>query len=444
MTLRLATLIGLVSLAGAPALAAAPEKVEQFTLSNGLEVIVIPNHRVPAVSHMLWYRVGAADDPRGKSGLAHYHEHMMYQGTQMLKAGEYSKTIAAQGGQENAFTGHDATSYYVNISKDKLPLAMKLEADRMRALVPLEADAAKEKQVILEERRQRVENNPGALLSEQVNAALLRGHPYHIPVIGWMHEMEGLTLADVQAFHRRYYHPNNAMLIVSGDVTGEEVKALAQDYYGSLPKVEVPPRLWTDEPPQNAARRISLSHPNVTQPSWMRDYAAPSVTYGDTNNALPLMLLAQLMGGGKTSKLYQSLVLEQKLATQMDVDYNAFSLGPAQLSIGAVPAQGVTLAALEKAIDAQIAALLAGEISEKDLARAKTLLKAETIFARDGLSAMANMMGWIRICGLAPDYFTRWPQLVDAVTAAQVKEAARAVLDIKASVTAELLPGAKP
>ncbi|NBO19130.1 MAG: insulinase family protein [Proteobacteria bacterium] len=444
MRLAPSLLTGLMLFAALPAHAAEPEPIAQFVLENGLEVIVIPNHRVPAVSHMLWYRVGAADDPPGKSGLAHYHEHLMYQGTQTMKSGEYSKTIAAQGGQENAFTGHDATSYYVNISKDKLPLAMRLEADRMRALLPLEADVAKEKEVILEERRQRVENNPGALLSEQVNAAMFRNHPYHVPVIGWMHEMQGLTLADVQEFHRRYYHPNNAMLIVSGDVTPAEVKQLAQEYYGPLPKAEVPPRHWLEEPPQNAPRRIALSHPNVRQPSWSRDYYAPSVAYGGKEKSLPLMLLSQLLGGGKTSRLYQALVLKQKVATQVDVDYNGFSLGPAQFSIGAVPAQGVDLAALEKAVDAELAGLLKGDIGDKELARAKTLLKAETIFARDGLSNMANIMGWVRICGLDADYFTRWPQLIDAVSAEQVKAAAKDVLKLNAAVTSELLPEARP
>ncbi|MBY0407314.1 MAG: insulinase family protein, partial [Rickettsiales bacterium] len=292
-------------LACAPCVGLAAESVaEHFTLENGLEVIVLPNHRVPAVSHMLWYKIGAADDPQGKSGLAHFHEHMMYQGTNTLKKGEYSRIIAEKGGQENAFTGYDATSYYVNIRKEELGLAMKLEADRMRALKPASEDALKEKEVIIEERRSRIENSPDALLSEQVNAALFRNHPYHVPVIGWMHEMEGLSLQDVQDFHAKYYHPNNAILIVSGDVTGDEVKKLALEHYGKLPPKPIPARVWKQEPPQNAKRRVSLSHVNVQQESWMRDYAAPSVAYGAKDQALPLFLLSQLLGGGKTSKLY--------------------------------------------------------------------------------------------------------------------------------------------
>jgi zinc protease len=430
------------------ALAAAPQKahsqnIESFSLANGLEVIVIENHRVPAVSHMLWYRVGAADDPQGKSGLAHYHEHIMFQGTEALKTGEYSKTIAAQGGQENAFTGHDATSYYVNIAKEQLGLAMKLEADRMRGLKPADADVAKEKDVILEERRLRIENQPDALLAEQVNAALFRHHPYHTPVIGWMHEMQGLTGQDVMDFHAKYYHPNNAILIVSGDVTAAEVKALAQTYYGDLPKADVPPRRWAEEPPQIAARRVTLEHVNVRQASWSRRYAVSSLSYGNKELALPLHVVAQLLGGGKTSWLYQSLVLKQKIAAAVDVDYNGLAIGPSQFTISVTPVEGVSLVAIEKAVDAELAAFLKQEPDAKKLARAKTLLKAEAIFARDGLSGMAHIMGWVRMCGLDKDYFTRWPELVEAVTTKQVMDAAKASLVMESSVTAELLPKAE-
>lgn len=434
----------IAALAVAPAAVAAPASappaIERFLLDNGLEVIVIPNHRVPAVSHMMWYHVGAADDPAGKSGLAHYHEHMMYQGTATLKRGDYSRIIAEKGGQENAFTGHDATSYYVTIVKKELPLVMELEADRMRGLNPDPADALKEKNVIIEERRARVENNPAALLAEQVNAALFRNHPYQIPVIGWMHEMEGLTAQDVLDFHERYYHPNNALLVVSGDVTGAEVKALAQRYYGGLPQGKLPARLWKDEPPQNAARRVRLRHANVRQPRWHRDYAAPSVAYGRKDAALPLFLLSQLLGGGKASRLYTALVVQQKIASAVDVDYNGFTLGPATFSIDVVPAPGVTPSTVEKAVDKELAKVFEQGFGQEEVTRARTLLKAETLYARDGLSAMANIMGWVRICGLDADYFTRWPELIEAVNPDAIMAAAAATLAADASVTAELLP----
>lgn len=420
------------------------QKISQFTLKNGLEVIVIPNHRVPAVSHMMWYRVGAADDPVGKSGLAHFHEHLMFQGTKTTEPGEYAKIIAARGGQQNAFTGRDATSYYVNIRKEALDLVMKLEADRMRAITPEAEKALKEREVIIEERRMRVENNPDALLAEQVNAALFRNHPHRIPVIGWKHEMAQLTLEDVLAFHETYYHPNNAILIISGDVTAEEMKKMVQRHYGTLPRGMLPTRKWLKEPPQNAARRVSLSHENVRQESWYRDYVAPSLAHGEKKHALPLYALAHLLGGGKTSILYKKLVVEKKLATYVAANYSGLTLGPSEFSVAAIPAANVSLETIEAEVDAILQDFVASDIDAAALTRAKTLLKAQTIYARDGLSNMANIMGWLRINGLDKEYFNRWPSLIDAITEDEVLEAARYVLKKDASVTATLLPKIVP
>lgn len=425
---------------GVPVHAESAPKIETFTLGNGLEVIVIPNHRVPAVSHMVWYRIGAADDPPGKSGLAHFHEHLMYKGTAKYKSGEYADLIARNGGQQNAFTGHDATSYFVNISKEYLPLAMELEADRMRALAPIDAEVDKEKQVIIEERRMRVENDPNALLSEQMDAALYRHHPYHLPVIGWMHEMEGLTKDDAIAFHQTYYHPNNAILIVSGDVTAEELKPLAQKYYGRLPKGNVPRRKWNEEPPHIAAREVVLHHKNVKQPEWQRTYSASSLAYGKKEDALPLFVLAQIMGGGKTSRLYQALIVEQKLANNIDTSYSGFNVGPAEFSISVTPEPGASMEAIAGAVDKEIARLEKDGLTEAELTRAKTLLKAESIFARDGLTSMARIMGWVRIAGLDSDYFTLWPDLIDRISSEQVVAAAKRTLLAKQSVTGILLP----
>jgi len=436
-----------------PLFAASDAQSESFTLDNGLEVIVIPNHRIPAVSQMLWFRIGAADDPAGKSGLAHFHEHVMFLGTAKHKSGEYTEIISRHGGENNAFTGHDATSYYINIAKENLPLAMELEADRLGDMKATDEAVKNEKQVIIEERRMRVENNPDALLSEQVSAALFRNHPYHWPVIGWMHEMDGLTKDDIIRFHKTWYHPNNALLILSGDITAAEAKPLVKKYYGHLKKVAVPPRQWNDEPPQNAARRITLHHKNVKRPSWSRTYAVPSFAYGKKELALPLFVLSEALGEGKACRLYKALVMEQKLATAVSVDYGGFSAGPALFDITITPEQGIDLAVLEKAVDTELEKAIAEGFSESELTRAKTLLKAETIYARDSLTAMARIMGWIRMSGLDKDYFTRWPSLIEAVTPQQVNDAAREVLKPTASVTALLLPedtatakaaGAKP
>lgn len=419
---------------------AAEPAIEDFTLANGLEVIVIPNHRVPAINHTIWYKIGAGDDPSGKSGLAHYHEHAMFLGTEKYKSGEYSNIIARNGGEQNAFTGYDATAYFINISKQNLPLAMEMEADRMNGLTASDSDMEKEKQVIIEERRMRIDNNPDALLSEQVNAALFRNHPYHWPTIGWQHEMNGLTKQDVMDFHKKWYHPNNAILIVSGDVTKDEVKPLAEKYYGGIPRADVPLRIWNDEPPQRAERRITMHHAQVTQPELSRTYATSSLGYGKKEEAVPLFILAQVLGGGKTSRLYHELVSKQKLASGVNVDYNGFSRGPAEFSIELIPEQGVDSAKLEAALDKELENFLKTGLTEEELTRAKTLLKAETIFARDGLSGIGNIMGWIRMIGLAPDYFTNWPKLVDSISAQAVLDAAKDTLKREQCVTSLLLP----
>lgn len=436
----LAVLLAASCLSYSNSYAGSPPAIDSFTLKNGLEVIVIPNHRVPAVNHTLWFKIGAADDPRGKSGLAHYHEHAMFLGTAKHKAGEYSNIIARNGGEQNAFTGYDATAYFINISKENLPLAMEMEADRMNGLTASEADMEKEKQVIIEERRMRIDNNPDALLAEQINASLFRNHPYHWPVIGWQHEMNGLTRQDVMEFHKKWYHPNNAILIVSGDVTTEEVKRLAEKYYGNIPRVEVPARVWTDEPPHRVSQHMVMHHAQVSQPELSRTYSTSSLGYGKKEEALPLFVLAQVLGGGKTSRLYRSLVTEQKLASGVDVDYNGFSRGPSEFSIDVVPDQGVDNAKLEEAVDKELAEFLKTGLTSDELARAKTLLKAETVFARDGLSGVGNIMGWIRMIGLPADYFNKWPELIDQISADQVLAAAKDTLKDEQSVTALLLP----
>ncbi|MDX2073291.1 MAG: pitrilysin family protein [Alphaproteobacteria bacterium] len=420
------------------------QPIETFRLKNGMEVVVLPNHRVPAVNHMLWYRIGAADDPQGKSGLAHYHEHLMFKGGKKFATGDYVRLIDKNGGEYNAFTGADATSYYVTIAKDRLPQVMELEADRMRTITVTDDEAAKEKEVIIEERRSRIENSPPALLAEQMSAALFRNHPYHLPIIGWQHEMDGLTKRDVLDFHAKYYHPNNAVLIVSGDITAAELKPLAEKYYGALPRKEIPPRHWLAEPPQIVGRTVTLHHRNVKQPEFSRMYAAPSMVSGDKAQALPLFVLAHLLGGGKNSALYQSLVVEQKIAADIGIDYNFYARGPAAFSIDITPEKDVPLATLEKALDSELAKFLKDGAEPQALDRTKRLMQAEIIYAREGLTSLSNIMGWMIMAGQPAENFNRWPEMIGAVTAGQVVVAARAVLKPEASVTGYLLPEEKP
>lgn len=423
-----------------PALAADGIAIEQFTLKNGMEVIVLPNHRVPAVNHMMWFKVGSADDPVGKSGLAHFLEHMMFKGTAEYKAGDYADIISRHGGEQNAFTNYDTTSFYVTIAKENLPLVMKLEAARIRGLVLTDDETQKEREVIIEERRQRIENDPEAMLNEQMNAALYRNHPYHIPVIGWMHEMKTLNRQDVMDFHQKYYHAGNAVLIVSGDITAAELKPLAEKYYGNLLAGETPPRHWLSEPPQIVARTVTLHHENVKQKQWERTYMAPSFGSGDKSQVLPSFVLSELLAGGKTSVLYQSLVVKQKLASSVSNSYNGFSIGPGDFSITVIPEKDVSFETIEAAIAKEIAAIQKDGFAADDIERAKTQLKAESVYARDGLSSMARIMGWIRMSGQKPEYFTRWQELIGAVTDDQLKAAATSIFNPDASVTGYLLP----
>lgn len=445
--MRWVWLIAALALSGASASAApqpqaAKPLIEQFSLANGMRVIVIPNHRVPAVSHQLWFGVGASDDPPRKSGLAHYHEHVMFLGTARHKSGEYADMIARSGGQHNAFTGRDATAYYVNIARDRLPLVMELEADRMRGLSPEGEQVLREREVILEERRMRIENVPSALLGEQMDAALYLNHPYRLPVIGWEHEMRGLTREDVLEFHRHYYHPGNATLIVSGDITAAELKPLAERYYAGIPQGPKVVRDWAAEPPARAVRRVDFSHPDVTQPLLRRDYISPPLPAEsrEISRLAPYFVLEQVLDGGKTGRLYQSLVTKSGVAAFVSASYDGFSRGPAAFGFGVLPAQGKSVAAAEAALDKEIARIVREPVGAAELARAKTQLKAEVIYARQGLQPMAYALGWITSAGYTPEDFLKWPDAIEAVTADDVRQAAASLFLPERSVTGILLP----
>lgn len=306
-----------------PALAVESQPIETFRLKNGMQVILVESHRVPAVTHMLLYKVGAADDYPGHSGLAHYNEHMMFQGTPKVPAGEYGRLIAANGGRFNAFTTRDFTAYHVSIAKEHLPMVMELEADRMLNLAPTMQNFTKEREVIIEERRMTVENKPESLLAEEMEAMLFRNSPYHNPVIGWMQEMQALSRDDVLAFHHEFYRPANAVLVVAGDMTRKELEPLAEKYYGSLKKGEPYVRHWRIEPPQRGPRHIEIHHKNVNQPQFFRYYTAPSINGADKDLVIPSLVMAQLLGGGQTSRLYQSLVVKQKIATEVSAGHVA-------------------------------------------------------------------------------------------------------------------------
>lgn len=411
-----------------------------YTLANGLQVVVVENHRAPIVSHMVWYRVGAADEPAGKSGIAHMLEHLMFKGTPTIPPGEFSKIVARLGGRDNAFTSSDYTAYFQNIAADRLEAVMKLEADRMRNLTLDEQNFTTERAVVLEERRSRTDNNPSALLSEQMEAALYRNHPYHRPIIGWGSEIAALTRQDALDFYKRWYAPNNAILVVAGDVEPEKVRALAETYYGPLKPEDIPARIRADEPPQVAPRTVTLEDPRVQQQSWSRLYMAPSYTAGDKAAPYALQVLSEILGGGATSRLYTSLVVTQGLAASAGAWYDPSALDHSTFGMAATPRPGVPLPKLEAALEKEVQAALDKGLTAAEVEQAKARLKANVAYARDSLHTGARVLGEALTTGQSVADVEAWPQRIAAVTPEQVNAAAKAVLDAKASVTGILLP----
>lgn len=423
-----------------PALAADTFDVDTFTLENGLQVVVIPNHRAPVVHHSVWYRIGAADEPPGQSGVAHFLEHLMFKGTPSVPAGEFSRIVKRHGGNDNAFTSQDYTGYYQTIARDNLELVMKMEADRMHNLLIDPDHVAAERDVVLEERRMRTDNQPRAKLGEVMDAVQYLAHPYRLPVIGWAHEIEQLDRDMALDFYERFYAPNNAILVVAGDITAEELKPLAQKYYGTLPRGEENRRDRVEEPPHHAARKVELADPQVADPQWSRSYLAPSYRTAEPGEAESLSVLAQILGGGTTSRLYQALVVDQKLATYAGSWYSAVSYDPTQFSLYVAVKPDSEIEAVEAGVDAEIQRIVDSGVTEEELARAKRLMRADTIYAKDSLTDVARIFGAALSVGATVEDVQTWPDRIEAVTAEQVSAAAAEILEMNRSVTGVLLP----
>ena len=417
--------------------------VERFTLANGLTVVVMPNDRLPVVTHMLIVKAGSADDPYGKSGLAHYLEHLMFTGTKNYPEGVYDRSIARVGGAQNAFTTRDFTVFYATVAKEHLPMVMTMEADRLVNLSFEPARAARELKVITEERNMRVDNSPVAQWEEQLDALTFLNHPYHQPVIGWLEDMQSFTPEDAKEFFAAHYRASNMILLVAGDVTPRDVRRFAQKYYGNLPGGSVSPRDWPKEPPVRMSRHGEMHDVRVNEPRLLRQYVAPSAVAGNTQEAMPLSVFAYYLGGGDTSVLYNSLVREQKLATDVNAEYDPLSIGPATFRITATPAAGVSPQQLEQALDSELAHVLAGPLDAPAMVRSKTLITAEIIYAQDGLQQMATIMAELYAKGLNEQFFYNWSDNIAKVTDADALAAARDVLKPNASVTGYLLPDAK-
>jgi zinc protease len=415
-----------------------------FTLGNGLKVVVIPDHRTPVVTQMIWYKVGSADETPGKSGLAHFLEHLMFKGTAKHPVGEFSQTVLKIGGNENAFTSTDYTGYFQRVPRDQLGRMMEFEADRMTGLILKDENVLPERDVVLEEYNMRVANNPEARLTEQIMAALYLNHPYGRPVIGWHHEIEKLDREDALAFYRRFYAPNNATLVIAGDVEANEVRPMAEQTFGQVqPQPAIPAqRIRPQEPPPIAPRTVTFADPRVEQPKVMRYYLVPSSTTAAPGESAALDVLGQLMGSGSNSYLYRALVVDQPLAVSASAGYQGTSLDPTQFSISVSPRPGITFTQVEQVVDRVIADVAQNPAKSEDLERVKTQLIAEAIYAQDNQATLARWYGAALTTGLSIEDIRSWPDRIRAVTAEQVREAAQKWLDKKRSVTGYLIKDA--
>ena len=416
------------------------EAVTTFTLDNGMDVVVVEDHRAPVVQHMVWYRAGSADEPVGSSGVAHFLEHLLFKGTDTLAPGEFSATVAANGGNDNAFTSYDYTAYFQRVAADRLELMMRMEADRMRNLRLSEEDIVTERDVILEERNQRTDNSPRALFGEQMSAAQYLNHRYGVPIIGWRHEMETLDMEDALSFYQTHYAPNNAILVVSGDVEPDAVKALAEQYYGVIPaNPDLPERIRSQEPPQTAERRLTYKDARVSQPYVQRSYLAPERDAGAQEKAAALYLLSELLGGSTTSYLNEKLQFEQQKVVYTGAFYRGVSLDDTTFDLIVVPAAGVSLQEAEDAMDQAVADFIAEGVNEEDLDRIKMQLRAAQTYARDNVDGIGNRYGRALTSGLTVEDVQAWPDILQAVTGEEIIAAAREVLQPETSVTGWLM-----
>jgi len=429
------------ALASTKLLSVVRRPAETFTLANGLQVVVLASKRAPLISQMMVYKAGSADEPKGQSGVAHFLEHMMFKGTSSVTAGDFSRIVSRNGGRDNAFTSYDITAYHQTIASDRLDLVMRLEADRMSNLIVLQKELTPERQVVLEERRMRTDNVPGALLDEAVREALFgRGRPYGVPVIGLADEVKKLGINEITAFYRRHYMPNNAVLIVAGDTSAEAVRTLAERYYGRTPARKAEPRKRPDTPGSGLPLKVMRADARVTETRWACDFIAPSYRMGETQHAYALQVLARLFGGGETSRLWRALVTDRRIALGADAGYSPSQLGLTSFGVGAQLAPQHTIAEIEDAVTDEMKKVLDGAVTQQEVERAQNQLLAQVIYAQDSFASGPRIYASTLSTGGTTADVEAWPQRLSAVTADQVTAAARAVWRKDAAVTSLLEP----
>ena len=406
-----------------------------------MQVVVVPDHRAPVVTHVVWYKVGGADNAPGQSGVAHFLEHLMFRSTKKLKSGELARTVSRLGGRDNAVTSHDATYYFQRLPKEHLKTAMVMEADRMRNLNLVDAEVAAERDVVLQERRSVVDSKPLAILDELINANLYLNHPYRTPVIGWEHEIKKYDRATALAFYRRFYAPNNAILVVAGDVTQDEVKKLAQDTYGRVQRQPGVLRVSRpSEPRQQGIRRIELRDARAGTLALQRYYMTPSYKSAEPGEAEALDTLSIILGDGPTSRLYRQLVEEKNIAANAGASFSAVALDGGTLTVYALAGGDTKLDAVEQAMDAAIAQFIKEGPSEEELEQAKNAMIASYVYSADNQAGLAQRYGSNLVIGRTIADIEEWPDRVAKVTAGDVKKVAAKYLDLQSSVTGYLIP----
>ncbi|MFZ1814653.1 MAG: pitrilysin family protein [Rhizobiaceae bacterium] len=441
--LLLAALVPGHGYAGQAGIAADGPEIRYFKLDNGLEVVAIPDHRAPVVTHMIWYKIGAADEPRGKSGIAHFLEHLLFKGTKTVPVGEFSAKVAEIGGQENAFTSVDYTAYYQKVPPEALEMVMGYEADRMANLVLKPEDIATERDVILEERRQRVDSNPSAILGETVNAALYANHPYSIPIIGWEHEMAALTLEDAMTFYQRWYTPQNAVLIVAGDVDPQKVLELAQKSYGKIAgRGDGEKQFRPSEPNLPGTQTVTYRDRRVSVPSMRRVVATPAYVSGKAGEAEALDILASILGGAQTSRIRTALMVDNPIASSAGAWYQGGNRDYGEFGIYISPKPDVPLEQAENELLQVVEKLVVEGVTQEEVDNARESLIKAAFFERDSQTSMARLYGTVIATGGTIDDVAQWPQRLADVTVEQVNEVARKWLSGGRQVTAYLLPEA--
>ena len=422
LLLTTAALIGFAPLS--PSLAAAPP-VQEYRLDNGMRIFVREDHRAPVVVSMVWYVAGSMDEVPGTTGVAHMLEHMMFKGTELVPGGEFSRRIARAGGRDNAFTSRDYTAYFQTLDRDHLPLALEMEADRMTHLVMSKDDFAKELRVVMEERRWRIDDRPHSLMHERLMATALLAHPYRQPVIGWMSDLQHMELEDARAWYRHWYAPNNALLVVVGDVTGEEVLKLARKYFGPIEARELPERKPYGEPRQTGPRRITIRAP-AELPSVLMSYRVPKLEDPEKDwEPFALDVLEGVLDGYDAARLQASLVRGSRLAASAGAGYQGIGRGPGMFLLSGTPSVGHSVPELEKALKDAVHRVATEGVQEEELARVKAQVVAAQVYARDSMFAQARQIGALEAIGLPHRLIDLQVQRLREVTAEQVQEVAR-------------------